>query len=574
MTLLYWVSRLEPLIRIESNQEVIVVFANRCGTEGEATYAGTSAVVGIQSGEIWVYGILGRGETGLLVVDTDSEPYARLAYQPLQSTIRSENDGVSDLEASVGNKPAAKEEPKNQDQQTPENLSKGDPPPTSQYDDDVRTWHVDTLDVDEKKKNSQSPRYSKDHVNHRSNKSQDVHTPRASSPKLNIDSLQLDIPSDQYMLRRYLESESPISHLDKFNSPAQPTTAPPEAFRGSRKDQDDYVAFYPDTTEEEKRFSFRSDVSVWNNQPGRVRQVSVSMVAPEDLSHLAAAQERPRTIEVGNRVGLDERTKSKSKAHGQRQSSDWNSHRGSDFGVPMSRQSSQNQLWRKYSQSQNDEIARSYSSSAVLPPHLLPSHTASQVTSQTTPDEVGRGRRRSSHKQLKDRRRGSRSTQLSQKEPIDLSQFTLIEEYPSASCPVHGTRPPSGTRHQNHSRARGRSGNRSQPLPDATAARKRSNHRSISRGEDQKDNNGLLYQHASSSKPEQDGLRTEKNGDRVQELEESAANPTSAGPRTPTAMLLIPDLELPDGLEKTFSLLKCVERAPEHIVRRRVSSIW
>ncbi|ETS00023.1 carbon-nitrogen hydrolase [Trichoderma reesei RUT C-30] len=74
MTLLYWVSRLEPLIRADSNQEVIVVFANRCGIEGDATYAGTSTVVGIQSGEIWVYGIMGRGETGLLVVDTDSEP--------------------------------------------------------------------------------------------------------------------------------------------------------------------------------------------------------------------------------------------------------------------------------------------------------------------------------------------------------------------------------------------------------------------------------------------------------------------------------------------------------------------
>ncbi|KAI0852298.1 carbon-nitrogen hydrolase [Daldinia vernicosa] len=81
-TLTYWVTRLEPLIRAESEDEIIVVFANRCGIEDDAVYAGTSAVIGIKDGEVNVYGILGRGEKELLVVDTDAAPYAKLVYRP------------------------------------------------------------------------------------------------------------------------------------------------------------------------------------------------------------------------------------------------------------------------------------------------------------------------------------------------------------------------------------------------------------------------------------------------------------------------------------------------------------
>ncbi|KAH6963611.1 hypothetical protein DER45DRAFT_116405 [Fusarium avenaceum] len=81
-TLTYWVTRLEPLIRHESDEEIIVVFCNRCGNEDEALYAGTSAVIGIHDGEVKVYGLLGRGEKELLVVDTNNSPYAKLVYRP------------------------------------------------------------------------------------------------------------------------------------------------------------------------------------------------------------------------------------------------------------------------------------------------------------------------------------------------------------------------------------------------------------------------------------------------------------------------------------------------------------
>ncbi|KAI0130043.1 carbon-nitrogen hydrolase [Xylariales sp. AK1849] len=81
-TLTYWVKRLEPLIRAETDDEIIVVFANRTGLEDDAVYAGTSAVIGIKHGEVSVYGLLGRGEKELLVVDTSLDPFAKLIYRP------------------------------------------------------------------------------------------------------------------------------------------------------------------------------------------------------------------------------------------------------------------------------------------------------------------------------------------------------------------------------------------------------------------------------------------------------------------------------------------------------------
>ncbi|UKZ70225.1 uncharacterized protein TrAtP1_011217 [Trichoderma atroviride] len=515
MSLLYWVSRLEPLIRAHSNQEVIVVFANRCGTEGETTYVGTSAVIGIQSGEIHVYGIMGRGETGLLVVDTDSEPYARLAYQPLQPVVRSDNDGSPELEASSHNKTAQFHDSQEQAWESPERPKDRLPDATHQHEDDLHAWYGnDTNNVNDRK-HRQSSRYDEGHDYYKSHKPQANRVPQASSPKLNVESLQLDIPPDQYMLRRYLESESPVPHVDTFNSSIHSAIAPPEPFRGSRKDQDDYVAFYPDNTEDDKRFSMRSDVSVWNNQSGRPRQASVSMVAPSGLSHVVT-HERARNIEIANNSRFQGGNKSRSKAHSQRRSSDWNSRRGSEYGQPISRQSSHYHLQEHYNQGQIDEMARSYSSSAVLPLHLLESHTASQLT----PDEVGRGRRRSSHKHPKDRRRGSRSTQMSQKEPIDLSQFTLIEEYPSASCPVHGSRPASGSRRQTHSRARGRSGSRSQVVPEVQPARKPSNRRMSSQNENQRGEYGLglSYRPTHSTRPELEHLTRERKRDEGGEI--------------------------------------------------------
>ncbi|ESZ90628.1 putative protein N-terminal amidase [Sclerotinia borealis F-4128] len=80
-TISYWIARLEPILRADVTGEIIIVLANRCGTEREATYAGTSAVLGIKNGEVRVYGLLGRGEEELLIVDTNEHPKAKIVSQ-------------------------------------------------------------------------------------------------------------------------------------------------------------------------------------------------------------------------------------------------------------------------------------------------------------------------------------------------------------------------------------------------------------------------------------------------------------------------------------------------------------
>ncbi|RFU33883.1 hypothetical protein B7463_g2450, partial [Scytalidium lignicola] len=90
-TLSYWLKRLEPLIRGETEGEIVVVFANRTGVEGNAVYAGTSTVLGIDSGEVKVYGILGRGQRELLIVDTENTPHARLVSAPIAETSTAAN---------------------------------------------------------------------------------------------------------------------------------------------------------------------------------------------------------------------------------------------------------------------------------------------------------------------------------------------------------------------------------------------------------------------------------------------------------------------------------------------------
>ncbi|KAL7925413.1 carbon-nitrogen hydrolase [Trichoderma austrokoningii] len=549
MSLLYWVSRFEPLIRAKSNQEVIVVFANRCGTEGETTYVGTSAVIGIQSGEIHVYGIMGRGETGLLVVDTDSEPYAKLAYQPLQPVVQSDDDGSPDLEASSRNRTPQFDESDDQAWESPESPERPKdslPDSTHRLEDDLHAWYGDaTINGNEQIYHHRSTRYDEEHDYRGSEKLQAKHAPRVPSPKLEMESLRLDIPSDRYMLRRYLESESPIDQVDTYSSSVHSAIASPEPFLGSRNDEYDYAAFYPDNMEDDRQFNMRSDASAWNYQPGR----PVSMVT---------THERSRAVESANNTRWQGGNTPRSKAY---------SRRGSEYGLPISRQSSYYHLQELYNQGLHDETARSYSSSAVLPHDLLHPHAASQAT----PDEVGRGRRPSSHRHHKDRRRGSRNTQMSQKEPVDFSQFILIEEYTSPNCPVHGSPSASGTRRQNHGReARGRSGNRSQPVLETQPS-----WRASSRNENQRAEYGLglSYRPIYSTEPELEQLtRERRRGERESYREYFTGHISS--PTTPTAMQLVPDLELPGGLEKTFSLLKCVEKAPQHIVKRRVSSIW
>ena len=89
-TLRHWIERLKILLTA-AKDEIIVVFANQtwhtdntlyAGTsEHTDIYAGTSAVLGFQHGKVNVYGILGRGEKRLLVVDTNKPPTKRVIWE-------------------------------------------------------------------------------------------------------------------------------------------------------------------------------------------------------------------------------------------------------------------------------------------------------------------------------------------------------------------------------------------------------------------------------------------------------------------------------------------------------------
>lgn len=99
---------MEPIIRAETDEEIIVIFCNRCGIEDETVYAGTSTVIGIKNGEVNVYGLLGRCQKSLLVVDTDTKPLGKLVLRTETATgpeegdaSAAENDGAPETGATV-----------------------------------------------------------------------------------------------------------------------------------------------------------------------------------------------------------------------------------------------------------------------------------------------------------------------------------------------------------------------------------------------------------------------------------------------------------------------------------------
>ncbi|KAK8028973.1 N-terminal amidase [Apiospora marii] len=74
-----WMKGLVPLLQRNTQHETIFVFANCSGIEnGSTIYTGTSAILGIQCGEVRVYGILSRTDRELLVVDTRDGPICTL----------------------------------------------------------------------------------------------------------------------------------------------------------------------------------------------------------------------------------------------------------------------------------------------------------------------------------------------------------------------------------------------------------------------------------------------------------------------------------------------------------------
>lgn len=80
-TLSYWIERVKPLV--EGEEEVIAVFANRSGEEpgknplGDeegVRYAGSSWIGRVGKGKVRIWGMLGRADEGVCVVDTEEKP--------------------------------------------------------------------------------------------------------------------------------------------------------------------------------------------------------------------------------------------------------------------------------------------------------------------------------------------------------------------------------------------------------------------------------------------------------------------------------------------------------------------
>ncbi|KAL8828050.1 MAG: hypothetical protein Q9191_002821 [Dirinaria sp. TL-2023a] len=73
-TLNYWIERIVPLVE-SKDEEVIVIFANRCGEEpGDVRYAGSSWVGKVGKGKIKIWDIAGRDEERVINVDTRDDP--------------------------------------------------------------------------------------------------------------------------------------------------------------------------------------------------------------------------------------------------------------------------------------------------------------------------------------------------------------------------------------------------------------------------------------------------------------------------------------------------------------------
>lgn len=314
-TLTYWISRLEPIIRTESDEEVIVIFANRTGVEEDATYAGTSAIVGVQSGEVRVYGILGRGEKRLLVVDTEDQPFAKLVYCPEAKTSKNAVPETS--------KPVDRETPRETNGGGPNSRTTSEPVPSKLRQAGAETSiraHVpapenrssppkrDDLSVKIYEKNQLDKQYGKP----------GVHTPSGPSPTpYNIRPLFPNQPAgfdaqthNDADLLAYYNYKGPMTGGD------EPLLIDPEATarrfglvrnvspsQGSESPRSDYSIssskmywnpreqsevkptprprlgnseqmisdFNSMTFDESKRHSARSDVAVWNNEPGHPR---------------------------------------------------------------------------------------------------------------------------------------------------------------------------------------------------------------------------------------------------------------------------------------------------------------
>jgi len=106
-TLNYWIDRLRPLFGPQGAQsEAFVVCANRGGEEGvapkigEVRYAGSSCVMGMaKDGQVRLWDVLGRGQEGVLVVDTDEAPSYSITLKQVTEPMDIATNDADDIPA-------------------------------------------------------------------------------------------------------------------------------------------------------------------------------------------------------------------------------------------------------------------------------------------------------------------------------------------------------------------------------------------------------------------------------------------------------------------------------------------
>ncbi|GAM86724.1 hypothetical protein ANO11243_047430 [Dothideomycetidae sp. 11243] len=82
-TISYWINRFTPLVENESGtEEIVVVFANRCGLEPVVGYAGSSCAMRFANGTIDIWDMLGRAEETVLLIDTEAPPRYSVKRSP------------------------------------------------------------------------------------------------------------------------------------------------------------------------------------------------------------------------------------------------------------------------------------------------------------------------------------------------------------------------------------------------------------------------------------------------------------------------------------------------------------
>lgn len=642
-----------------------MVFANRTGIEGNATYAGTSAVVGIQSGEVRIYGILGRGEKELLVVDIDSTPLAKLVYRPEADEVPLEEG--ADYDTTLKDDDAAFRQGMDQGSDLSSGASTG-------FESDDRNGPGTDG------KEAQSSLSTSD-VHRREHAQRFFTSPGPLSPTESHFSVSSLTSSRLYWLPMS-QSKSPMFN-SRWGTPNESVRSPEHASVARRH---------------ENRWSIRSDVSVWNNQPGRPRDMAYPLtLSPESTFDTAPNSSRNanRDVEQDYTQPDDVRHRNKSSAsqrpqqqkrtqtpkrsisatpdalglHVPYQKSDdasqdmnedatftetarWVEATVATVGLSTARQESRNQqldhagtgktdqrraasakpahATRGYENNDYTTNDRDYSRKQSRhnhadPPILQPAsqsrvlegaraEPARDIKRPSTDMERrsarnlrreymhsaqprnesnanvranSRGRQRSSTAPLGQetespgrptRHRSAQNSRSRHREPVDLSQFRLIEEYPSATCPVHGPR--SRSRHDRTSSRQETPGHGRR----RSRAREETRYREPSQDVSSPPTRPKASSRSSARKAEKSYTTTAENSSGTtstahknsrQEPPRSSTVTLRYGPKTPVAMVFVQDTqEAPSDSTRAISPLKCVERGVKATLTRPRSAVW